>query len=81
MCIIFNLLATLFEITTPNLYGTYNFHSAIGLKKIGVHKKFTILSSWSHWWVRTNETFWSFTGDYINIIWLGVVDLIEIGEA
>jgi uncharacterized membrane protein len=59
MCIIFNLLATLFEITTPNLYGTYNFH----------------------WWVRTNETFWSFTGDYINIIWLGVVDLIEIGEA
>jgi hypothetical protein len=80
MCFIFNLLATLLKITTANLHGAKGFKLAIGLEKICVHMEWTTFTSRCNWGVRPNEAGWSFAWDFLNILGLAVVDLVEVGN-
>jgi hypothetical protein len=77
-CFIFNLLLALLEIGATNLHGAHSFKFTIGLKKVSVHKKPTILTWTSHWSVRTHKAGWSLAWNLFDIVWFVVISFVKI---
>jgi len=50
------------------------------LEKIGVHEEWTLLTSLSHWSVRTHEAGWGFAWNFLDIIWLVGIHFVEVSK-